>query len=85
MEDTPDLLGHRCRIVCETSKRLVPCVAYRTTERRIKFAYTVAMILQLSCLAHAESIHDVWDKVDARAPWEIDSVVLSLSTIETGP
>ena len=43
------------------------------------------MILQLSCLTHAESIHDVWDKADAPAPWEIDSVVLSLSTIETGP
>ena len=66
------------------SKCLVPCVAYGTTESRIKFAYTVAMILQLSYLTHAESIHDVWDKADAPAPWEIDSVVLSLSTIEIG-
>ena len=26
------------------------------------------MILQLSCLTHAESIHDVWDKADAPGP-----------------
>ena len=55
-------------IACKTSKRLIPCVVYRTTERRIRFAYTVAMILQLSCLTHAESIDDVWDKPDAPGP-----------------
>jgi len=84
VEDTPDLLGHRCHIACKASKRLVPCVVYRSTERRIKFAYMVAMILQLSYLTHAESIHDVWDKADAWAPWERDSAAVSLSTTEIG-
>ena len=41
-------------------------------------------MLQLSYLTHAEFIHDVWDKADALAPWERDSVAMSLSTIEIG-
>ena len=32
---------------------------------------------------HAGSIVGVWLKANAPAPWEIDSVVLSLSTIKT--
>ena len=49
-------------------KRLVLCVVYRSTDRRIEFAYIVATMLQLSYLTHAELIHDVWDKADALGP-----------------
>ena len=42
------------------------------------------MILQLSYLTHAESIHDVWDKADAWAPWERDSAAVSLSPTKIG-
>ena len=91
-EDTPDSrvrlskrsLACRCSIVCKPSERLVSCVVERTTERRIKLTCMVVMILQLSYLAHAESISDVWLKANAPAPWETGSVVLSLSTTETG-
>ena len=55
-------------IVCKTSKRLVPYVVYRTTKKRNKLTYTVAMILRLSCLMHAESVRDVWNKADAPDP-----------------
>ena len=37
-------------------------------ERKIKLAGMVVMILQLSCLTHAESILGIWLKANAPGP-----------------
>ena len=49
-------------------ERFIPCIAEKTTERKIKLAGMVVMILLLSCLTHAESILGVWLKASAPAP-----------------